>query len=108
MNPVLPAPKREPTPDQHIFHLIRSFPCLAKRARPWLDRATEFDPDHFHSQFARASSSEALSALFILNVWNDGYARTKGWSFDLRAFMSNADDGSRAAFLAWMKNPYWL
>ncbi len=107
MTPILPAPKREPTPDQMIFALIGSFPCLAIKVRHWLARATEFDPDQFHQLFERASSGEVHCALFILNVWSSSYADLKGWRFDLMAFMSCADDGNRKALLNWMANPFW-
>jgi len=90
-----------------IFALIRSFPCLAIKVHRWLDRATEFDPDEFHQLFERASTGEIHCALFILNVWSSSYAGSKGWRFDLMAFMSCADDGNRKALLNWMANPFW-
>jgi hypothetical protein len=104
MNTPLP-PKRDLTPDQQIFVLILTFPCLANRAQPWLNRATEFDPEHFHSLFARASTLESLCSRFVLNVWNTHYARAKGWNFDLYAFMTCADAPSRAALLHWLRHP---
>ena len=106
MNSILP-PLREPTPDQIIFTLIRSFPCLAIKARHWLGHASSFDPDEFYQLFARASSGEILCALFILNVWSHSYADTKGWKFDLFAFMNCADGGNRKALINWMANPCW-
>jgi hypothetical protein len=107
MNAHPPIPQREQTPDQIIFKLIRSFPCLAIKVRPWLARATEFDPDQFYQLFARASSGEVHCALFILNVWSHGYAISKGWRFDMVAFMSCADGGNRKALLDWIANPCW-
>jgi hypothetical protein len=90
-----------------IFKLIKSFPCLAIKARAWLARTTEFDPDEFYALFERASTGEVLCALFIVNVWSHSYADSKGWKFDLFAFMSCADGGNRKALLNWMANPYW-
>lgn len=107
MTPIIPAPKREPTPDTIIFTLIRSFPCLAIKVRRWLDRANEFDPDEFYRLFERASSGEVHCALFILNVWSHSYAVSKGWRFDLIAFMNCADDGNRKALLDWITKPCW-
>ena len=107
MNLIVPAPRREQTPDQMIFSLIRSFPCLARKVRHWLDRASQFDPDEFHGLFERASSGEIHSALFVLNVWSPGYADMKGWRFDLMAFMNCADSDNRQALLNWMTRPYW-
>lgn len=107
MNTILPVPLREPTPDQIIFTLIRSFPCLARKVCQRLDRATGFDPDKFYRLFECSSSGEMLCALFILNVWSSSYAESKGWRFDLMAFMSTADDGNRKALLNWIAHPCW-
>lgn len=105
MNSTIPAPKREPTPDQIIFALIRSFPCLAIKVRRWLDRTSEFDPDEFHQLFERASSGEVHCALFVLNVWSHSYAVSKGWRFDLIAFLQCADGPNCKALLDWMVKP---
>ena len=88
-----------------IFKLIKSFPCLAIKARAWLARTTAFNPDEFYQLFERASSGEVLCALFILNVWSHSYANTKGWKFDLFAFMNCADGGNRKALQNWMERP---
>ena len=100
-------PKRPPMSDEYIFALIRSFPCLAIKVRRWLDHTTEFDADDFYQLFECASTGETHCALFILNVWNPGYAECKGWRFDLFAFLGCADSGNRKAFLDWIANPYW-
>lgn len=107
MNTILPARQKAPTPDEYILALIRSFPCLAIKVRRWIDRTTEFDPDEFHQLFECASTGEVLCALFILNVWNPGYAARKGWKFDLIDFIGCADDGNRRALLNWIAHPYW-
>jgi hypothetical protein len=101
------ATKKGPTPDQLIFGLIRTFPCLEIKVGPWLHRTERFDPDEFFSLFDCASSGERLCALFVLNVWSHGYAETKGWRFDFIAFMSCADSGNRNALLAWATKPFW-
>jgi hypothetical protein len=106
MNSILP-PVRNSSPDQIIFNLIRSFPCLAIKARHWLGHTSSFDPDDFYQLFGRASSGEMLCALFILNIWSHSYADSKGWKFDLFAFMNCADDGNRKALLNWVANPCW-
>jgi len=90
-----------------IFTLIRSFPCLVRKVRHWLDRTDQFDPDEFYGLFERASSGEIHSALFVLNVWSPGYAAMKEWRFDLMAFMSCTDSDNRQALLNWMTRPYW-
>jgi hypothetical protein len=103
----IPAPKREPSPDQIIFTLIRSFPCLVSKVRSWLERTHEFDPDEFYQLFERASTGEVHCALFILSVWSHGYAVTKGRRFDLIAFMQCADGPNRKALLDWIAKPWW-
>ena len=107
MNTNVQPRRKPPTPDEYIFALIRSFPCLAIKVRRWLDRTTKFDPDEFYQLFDCASTGEVLCALFILNVWSPGYADLKEWRFDLFRFMSCADGGNREALLNWMENPYW-
>jgi hypothetical protein len=107
MSTTLQPCKRALTPDEYIFALIRSFPCLAIKVRQWLDRTTEFDPDEFYKLFEGASTGEVLCALFILNVWSSSYADLKDWRFDLFRFMACADSGNREALLGWMANPYW-
>jgi len=94
-------------PHRYIFALIRSFPCLAIKVRRWLDTTTQFDADAFYRQFAGASTGEIHCALFVLNVWNPGYAELHGWRFDLFGFLGCADDGNRRAFLNWVANPFW-
>jgi len=94
-------------PDTYILTLIRTFPCLAVKVRHWLDRTTEFDADEFYALFRGASTGEIHCALFILNVWNPGYAELKDWRFDFFAFMGCADDGNRKALLNWIAYPRW-
>ncbi len=105
MNSILPIYENEGTPDDRILDLIKSFPCLQLRTRRWIGRTTRFDPDEFYQLFERASSSERLGALFVLNVWSHSYADLKGWTFDLFAFVNCADDGNRKALLNWIENP---
>jgi hypothetical protein len=107
MNTTYPLREKRPTPNEYIFALIRSFPCLAIKVRPWLARTTRFDADEFHSLFDCASTGEIHCALFVLNVWNPGYAESKGWIFELFAFLGCADDGNRRALLNWIARPYW-
>ena len=107
MNTISQTRKKAPTPDEYIFALIRSFPCLAIKVRGWLDRTSEFDPDEFYKLFECASTGEVLCALFILNVWSHGYADSKDWKFDLFRFIDCADGGNRRALLNWLTNPYW-
>jgi hypothetical protein len=107
MNPTLAIQHKPPTPDEYIFALVRSFPCLAIKVRRWLDHTTEFNADEFHGLFDCASTGEVLCALFILNVWNPGYADLKGWNFDLFKFIGCADDGNRKALFNWIARPYW-
>jgi len=106
MNTLSPQQPRF-NPDTYILNLVRTFPCLAIKVRRWLDHTTEFDADEFHALFRGASTGELLCALFILNVWNPGYADLQGWRFDFIAFMACADDGNRKALLNWIAHPHW-
>jgi hypothetical protein len=99
--------EKGPSPDQLIFGLIESFPCLGRKVGHWLRPAKRFDPDEFFALFDCASSGERHCALFVLNVWSHGYAETKGWRFDLIAFMSCADNENRDALLTWAAKPFW-
>jgi hypothetical protein len=94
-----------PTPTLLILTLARTFPCLFSKLAGY--NPTEFDPDAFHSMIAPWSHGERLCALFVLNVWNPGDARMKGWHFDFIEFMSVADYDNRKALLEWMDYPLW-
>jgi hypothetical protein len=93
------------TPTAQILELIASFPCLRNKVRHY--QPIQFDADHFWKLFAGASHGERLCALFILNIWNPGYAVSQGWRFDLFEFIGCADGGNRSALIAWMENPFW-
>lgn len=93
------------TPSQYIFALINEFPCLVSKMRGWRD--AEFDPDKFYAFTRGWSHGEKLCALFVLNVWNPGYAKQKKWKFDLFDFIGTVDAGNVAPVLEWMQNPYW-
>lgn len=87
-----------------ICALIRSFPCFADR----IDVTPEtWDTDILSDQLGVFSSGERHAALFILCVWNPGYAESQGWKFDVLEAMGVWDLRHRAAFLNWAQNPYW-
>ena len=89
-----------------IVELIKSFPCLRiKVGSDW--RPYEFEPDLFYENADCWSGGERLCVLFVLNVWNPGYAKHKGWTFNLFDFIGTADPGNRAALLKWCENPIW-
>ncbi len=94
------------TPSDQIMILLMSFPCLRNKlsAAKFGDK---FDPDLLHSQIGKWSHGEQLCALFCLNVWNPGYAKTKGWTFDLVEFIGLADKGNVQALVNWMQHPIW-
>jgi hypothetical protein len=48
-----------------------------------------------------------MTGLFVLCVWNPGYAEDQGWKFDLFDFVGAADSSNKAALQAWMDNPIW-
>lgn len=92
-------------PTRYILTLIQAFPCLRLKAAHY--QPERFDADEFWKLFDCASHGERLCALFILNVWNPGYAQGHGWTFDLFEFLGCADSGNRRAMLDWCKNPTW-
>ncbi len=100
-------------PTNYILALTQSFPCLKRKVniKACLEKSVHpepsFDPDKFMAQLDCASDGELLCALFVVNVWNPGYAKQKGWVFNFFDFMGTADAGNREAFLAWAQNPVW-
>jgi hypothetical protein len=84
--------KRSPT--EYMLDLARSFPCLEPKLR-WWDPAN-FDADIFHDMIGGWSSSERQAAHFVLTVWNPGYARDCGWTFDVVEAVSSLDPVNRA------------
>jgi hypothetical protein len=93
------------TPTAYITQLIHSFPCLDSKLHDYYP--AEFDADKFHALMSGWSHGEILCAIFVLNVWNPGYAEQQGWRFDLMEFISIADNGNKRALLAWCERPYW-
>jgi hypothetical protein len=92
-------------PTEYIMQLIYEFPCLVKKVQPWIPM--EFDPDKFHSMLTGSSHGERLCGLFVLNVWNPGYATSKEWHFDLIEFAGTADYENRAVVMKWLAAPVW-
>jgi len=90
---------------EYILALARSFPCLRSK----LSHVTPetWDVDKFVASSAPWSTGETLCALFVANVWNPGWAKEQGWTFDLMRFLGNADTGNRTAFVNWCAKPYW-
>ncbi len=93
------------TPTETILTLIRSFPCLDRKLKNWNPKT--FEPEQFYAMTSGWSHGEQLCADFVLNVWNPGEARTKGWTFDLMEFAGIADPDSRDALLRWLIYPRW-
>ncbi|HEY4415937.1 MAG TPA: hypothetical protein VGO57_09615 [Verrucomicrobiae bacterium] len=64
-----------------------------------------FDPDLFHEQIGVWSSGERLGALFLLNVWNPGYARDKGWFFNIMDAAGTFDPDNMGGIIEWLQHP---
>lgn len=81
--------------------------------RPWLTahpgRPEEltFDADKYAETINACSTYTAHMRLFILNVWNPGYARSKGWTFDLFKALRGLDQGNSDAIAWFIKNQIW-
>jgi hypothetical protein len=88
-----------------------------QRERPWLTQHPRksgdgrvqltFDPDRFAGQLGVCSSGTRHMILFILNVWNPGYAKSKGWDFNLFDALNSLDEGNRQAIAWWLHRPLW-
>jgi hypothetical protein len=96
-------PMKNPT--EYIFQLIAEFPCLSKKMGTW--RPVEFDADLFYAMLTGASHGEILCGLFVLNVWNPGYAAAKGWVFDITDFAGTATFDNRVVVMKWLADPVW-
>ncbi len=94
------------SPSDYILALARSFPCLKPKLQ-WWRSGQNFDANVFHGMIGGWSSSERHAAFFILSVWNPGYAREQGWTFDLVEAVSSLDLVNRAPILAWIATPYY-
>ncbi len=93
------------SPTEYILALARSFPCLKRKLQWWHPK--NFDAKIFHDMIGGWSSSERQAAYFVLTVWNPGYAREQGWTFDVVEAVSCLDPVNRAPILAWIAQPYY-
>jgi hypothetical protein len=89
---------------EKMTELALSFPTLSETAQgvidPWTDAAPVLRAirggGHCHG---------ALCALrFVLSVWNP---YEYGKKFDMHEALGVWDNEHRAAFLAWVKDPWW-
>lgn len=64
-----------------------------------------FNADRFAATLAACSSGERLCKLWLLNVWNPGYAHSNDWNFDLFAAVRVLDSGNRQAISEWLAHP---
>jgi hypothetical protein len=86
---------------------------FASIPRPWLiphpirqDEYT-FDPDRFATLLQACSDGQRHMFLWILNVWNESYAKSKGWQFDMFKAINSLDKGNRDAIARWLQHPVW-
>lgn len=68
---------------------------------------TTFNPDNFAARLGVFSAGERHAALWLLNVWNPTYAKSKGWHFDLFAALSSLDSENSFGIAEWVANPRW-
>lgn len=89
-----------------ICNLIHTIPVLSRKLGPnWFTK--DFDSDNFYAMIGVWSSGEKLAAMFILNVWNPGYAKGKGWHFNLFDAVGTLDHSNIKPMIDWMLNPIW-
>ncbi len=92
---------------------VRERMTLLAASFPELERRAPIHP--FDAlELARWAKSGApghggrCAALFVLSVWNPyDYAKWKAGRFDVHEALGVWDDDHRAAFLAWVKDPWW-
>jgi hypothetical protein len=85
--------------------LARSFPCLERKLRWW--KTAHFDADDLYEMTGGWSTSEYHAAWFVLTVWNPGYAKNRGWIFDVVDAASSLDLVNRVPILKWIERPYY-
>jgi hypothetical protein len=83
--------------------LARSFHCLAEA-----DGVLPWDPERFvrwmHS--GAPGHGARCAGQFVLSVWNP-YTDWSCGRFDLHEALGIWDSGHRAAFIAWVRSPWW-
>ena len=90
----------------YIVVLIHQFPCLhSKLGQKWCPE--QFDPDAFMAMTGKWSTREILCALFVVNVWNPGYAKRQKWNFNIFDFFGTADADNAVVVSNWTLNPYF-
>ncbi|MGC3958137.1 MAG: hypothetical protein QM813_09425 [Verrucomicrobiota bacterium] len=81
------------------------------RNAPWLVKygsdELSFDSNKFADNLGVWSSGERYAALFLLNVWNPGYAKSQGWDFNLFDCVGTLDTANLRGIVAWMERPVW-
>jgi hypothetical protein len=127
---ITPAPKfRLSEPTKQLLRLAASVPVLSRKMRvevsedgkslrffgkpSWLQphplRQEEltFDAPKFAFDMGVWSDGEQHAALWLLNVWNPGWAKAEGHRFDLFAAVGTLDSFNLNAIAEWMVNPVW-
>jgi hypothetical protein len=81
--------------------------------RPWLtphwkgSDELQFDPDEYAKELDCCSTYTRHMRLFILNVWNPGYAKSMGWHFNLFDAIGGLDGDNLAALAKFIRHPIW-
>ena len=116
-------------PTKQLLRLAAAVPVLSRKMRvevsddgkslsgfgkpPWLQphplRQEEltFDAPKFTYEIGVWSDGEHHAAIWLLNVWNPGWAKTEGHRFDLFAAVGTLDSHNLNAIAEWMVNPVW-
>jgi hypothetical protein len=87
----------------YILQLCATLPTISHRVRNW--DIDDWDVDKFMQSYGVASSGERYAMLFVANVWNPGYAREQGWTFDMIEAAGTLDSTHRRAIMTWLANP---
>lgn len=87
----------------YITTLALSFPSLQR----FTPRPEKWDVDEFARKAGTASTGERHAIMFVVCIWNPGYAESKGWKFDALDALASWDSKHRNAFNTWAAKPYW-
>lgn len=90
-----------------IVELAATFPTM--REWPWALEPKAWNPEgvaRFDGSVGPQCDGAVHSARFILSVWNP-CTRWKAGRFDLHAALGCWDASHRAAFAAWVAEPWW-
>lgn len=102
------SPDAKPSEEPSLVFKTMSRPWLRASGKPISPESAvvmEFNPDAYALTLDACSEYTRHMRLWILNVWNSSYAKSKGWHFDLFKAARGLDDNNRRAIAWHLRNP---